>query len=66
MVGESLTIADFAYAGVLFSLVYENKNSALAASIVPIMEKFDDINLYNNNLKLVFAEYLRQRPERFY
>ena len=66
LVGDSLTIADFAYAGLLFSSVYANKNAKLASSIAPLMEKFEDITEYNNNLKLSFADYLAQRPERIY
>ncbi len=66
LVGESLTIADFAYAGLIFNIFYNDENDK-AVLFRSVFERFPLQKAYAENLQTnVFKEYLENRPKSSY
>ena len=64
LVGDKLTIADFAFAGFIFNAFY-NDASEVAPLLRSIFEKFETLKGYAEHLQNeVLKEYLETRPKR--
>ena len=62
IVGDSLTIADFAMAAAIFSLWYNEANDFYAV-LKPAWDSHENLKTYAENLQTTFADYLAARPQ---
>jgi glutathione S-transferase len=62
IVGDNISIADFALAAWVYGIYY-NELSQAKDSIGPIIEQFPDLVAYFKGLGEIFADYLASRPK---
>ena len=63
LVGDKMTVADFAFAGLAFS-AFENEAHPLVTDLKPIVEANPVVSAYIAHLKEDLKEYLATRPPR--
>lgn len=61
VVGESLTLADFAFISIIFTLFYNELND-YSKLLKPAFESFPHLKAYAENAGKVFHTYLESRP----